>query len=635
MTLTLLATALAAPLAQVGDALPGATVTAVDEHPEYHAITLELSEGTELRVEVVATGQGVCSRDGLQLFPRWELLGRASPELEDPHHPAVEALCERLATATLPALAPPGGGGQLGPGSFANQRGKTTDVCNGAPDGPMRPSEMPGGTWGWLTLGALAAGTARQLAAAEPGARRWMRRLGLLTFAMVVLAGPCGLANGALAGFEKLRLAWGVADNSLYGVGLNALHHPLTSWLGRSVDNVLWTHGALAVLSPVLLFALLDQLAGRTPAVLGALAYAVLPLPLRLACTEVSQVPVVALQLAALLGITRFAKEGSTSGAILAALASGAVLHLRPEAATFLVVVPAWIVLLGAPRWRPVGLAALVAAPLAMPRLTEIAARASQLDAVAGHGSRFQALLEAATPSLGVVDRFPFLLTTWSWTPALLSLGVALGLLGVLGKRPAVPPALLIWGLAVWAPVMTKTTPLMDALRFQLPVAPAFCALAGCGLAVFATRRLTVPLGLALLVAGMIRLPVARERFLHQAEARWLLSELELPDDAGVIFYDPAPTRARALGQVMADVTSRTWRPLCSLPESPVVFYSGLSCLAELNPPTPGMPSVCDELASCEHEIEVERTFDEAPDVDLPLDGPQSLSLNRVACRVR
>ena len=627
MTLALsLAAAVAAPLATVGETLGGVEVTAVEAHPEYHAITVALDDGRPLRIELVASGEGVCSRDGLQIFPRWELLGEQSPELEDEHHPAVGALCARLDAAELPALAPPGGSGGGG------ERGPTPDACTGAEGGTLPPPAMPGGGWGWAVLTAVGLGAARELVGTERGGRRWMGALAGLHLVLVALGG-CGLANGALAGFEKLRLAWGIADNELYGVGLTALHHPIVSLLGRSVEAVFSTHAALAALGVALLFGLVDSLAGRRAAVLAGLAWALLPLNVRLACSEVGQVPVTTLQILALCGFARFVREERGSGVLTAALASACVVHLRPEAATFLAVVPAWVVLLGVPRWRPVVVGALLAAPLALSRVLELAARASQLEDVTGDSGRAQALLEALVPSLAVDGRFPFVFSTFEWTPALLMLGLVVAPMGLLGKRPSVVPALAVWAAVVWAPVMTKTTPLMDMLRFQLPVGAALCAVAGVGLAMLARGPMAIPLTGLLLVGGLWRAPVAHERFLHQAEARWLLSELELPDDAGTIFFDPTPIRARAFGLVMSVASDATWRPLCSEPSDEVVFYEGLSCLAELNPPTPASRPVCAELReACTMVPLSSRSFEELPDVDLDLRPPNSLRLSRLRC---
>ena len=95
-----------APVAFVGEALPEATVTAFEEHREYHRYHLTLADRRVLVVEVLSSGShpGVCQRDGLTLFPRWELLGEVIPA--GPQHPAVETLCARLGLSPAAPFSP-------------------------------------------------------------------------------------------------------------------------------------------------------------------------------------------------------------------------------------------------------------------------------------------------------------------------------------------------------------------------------------------------------------------------------------------------------------------------------------------------------------------------------------------------
>jgi hypothetical protein len=482
----------AEPLVAVGESLGEATVSAVEEHPEYLRLHLTLPDARTLQVEIsAATSGGACAHGGYIVQPRWELLGESVEVEEQPA--SVREICARLAAR--------GPNRRLLP-----RREEPVEASGGppsaAPVGVSRPVQGPPRIRG--IHGVLAA-LLFTLPALLPGTRlRWpaIRELLLVSVVGVVarlLLSPRGpqIWDGA----DRLMLALGREEpHPLFGETYASVMSVATVLSGGDFSVVFPTNLAISALAPPLAWAVAGQLAGRPAALLAGLMMALLPVHLRLAGSEVMAILVVTLSLLSVSCALRFADRGETSAGLAAALSGGLVAHTRPEAIPF-VVVPLGILLSGARR-SPVGGVISVLLLLAI-----FGHRVSNLTLSAGVKTLNLPLL---TEPARLLSRF---LPAWEdmgsqGSRALLPIQLQLTpilwtALAALAVRQRAARWLVVWLVVATGAVLSRTWPMHDLLRFHLPAMVPLVLLAGIAGAKHLTRWPTpaVAVGLCLLAA--------------------------------------------------------------------------------------------------------------------------------------
>ncbi|MFT5686417.1 MAG: hypothetical protein ACI8RZ_007373, partial [Myxococcota bacterium] len=265
----------AEPLVAVGESLGEARVSAVEEHPEYIRIHLELPDARSLQVEINASESGgACAHHGNIVQPRWELLGE-SVEVED--QPAsVRAICARLEAR--------------GPQAFLVPVPPQPPEAAEKPSGDAPPAMIPGPPRIRLMHGVLAA-LLFVLPAMIPGTRlRWPALRELVVVAVVGTIARLALSPRGLQiwdGVDRLVLALGREESHpLFGDTYASVMSVATVLSDGDFSVVFPVNLALACLAPPLVWAVAHQLAGRRAALLAGLMMALLPVHLRLAGSE-------------------------------------------------------------------------------------------------------------------------------------------------------------------------------------------------------------------------------------------------------------------------------------------------------------------------------------------------------------
>lgn len=577
---------------RVGEALGPAVVERVEVHREFERLHLRVGEEALAPVELVPERpdrEGLCAAHGWTVFPRWELRGEAREDAWRPgegpprtdEERAHEAICARLAERGEALRSPPPSAlGDPGPGPD-EERGpalRWRPIVIAALPGLILPLA--------LLLGLLG------LRGAD---RRLRVELLLLTLAAALprLLRPAGIFNGDLAGYEKLAIGLGLKRSpSLYGEGFAALHAPAVALFGAHPAVLFETHRLLSVLSPALLLLALRRAAGPPAALLAALALALHPAAIRLGPTEEMGVPTLALLLLAAAGLAvpstgaRASRGGRVAGlgALLAGLAGGFALHLRPEALLLLPALIALALLHDEPlprRLARLGLLALPLLPLLALRLLDLPdPGAVALDPRQLLDPTF--LLGALRPRLSPDGGAHHLAFDPRWTSPLLPLGA---LLALRRGRAALP--WLLWLLPATA-LVVKSWPLADGLRLQLYALAGWAALSGLGLGpLLGARGPRWLLALALLLPPLL---TARFELLRHAEWRWLARTLPTAAAGAELLVPGREDRAAAMGLVLEALAPglRTAPAVQGGPREGRLLLEGSACLEgrpEENPP--------------------------------------------------
>ena len=590
-------------LASVDEALPGAVVERVEDHPEYQRYHLVLDGGESLQVEIVTLGDnpGVCSAGGLTVFPRWELLGREIPEAAS-RHPAVAALCERLVTAGSTGST---GNTDAGPPGVEDAGASTQPVL------PTLRAAWDVSAGRRRAFGAL--GVALVLGLALVAARAARHALGGVTAVFALSLGlrlavsPRGAFNGGLASYEKLELALHPGA-SMYGGFWAALMGGAHALFGDDPGVIFGVNLALAAAAPAALWALLRALGRPNACWIGALALAALPVHLKLSASEVMHVSLLTLELIALAATAALVTERSVKPApgqpdaprghrmilaAVAALATVAALYTRPDALPFAALPPLWLALLGgrAALRSPAAWAVTVVAVGA--GLARISALFPDPDPViqAAYLSDPSWWLKLWTPRVSAPDWANTLLHA-RYTPPLLWLAALVGVALALprGGRWRGAAALTVWLLVLLLPVLPKSGPLADAWRLQLPAQAAAVALAATGMAALAQRiprrGATTAAALLLPAWSLLYLPWVGERWAHQEEWLWLQEATPRLEGPALVLYDDAPTRSGHMASQLRALSAAgvRWSPISQTPAAApngterLLLYRGVSC---------------------------------------------------------
>ncbi len=498
---------------------------------------------------------------------------------------------------------------------------------------------------------ALAGPGRRAVVGLGASARRELVAIALVGLLSRLVLSRRGLLIGPDAGFERVVLAWGQQlDHPVYGGGFAALFgllQPLTGW---HPDTLFRANLGLSAAAVPLLWAIARGVAPDRPLVarLAGVGLATLPVALKLAGSEVMQVSVATLELAAVAAVVGAQRvetpRPSAAGlAVAAALFGGLAVHVRPEAALFPLALGA-LGLLAAPGRRAVAAGAAVgAALLAAPHF---------IDGAPGAGVvRFSQLLHPgfwldalwprlwwSDPGMGavVVDAR----VTPLLVPVLAVCGVALG-----PRRPAAVG--VVWWLATTAAVLPKAFPDVDALRLQLAgLAPAL-VLMGLGAAALLDRYAdrprvaalarpwALPALLALLVAP--RIPWVLQRWATSWE--WsLMRGLDVAPGEIVRFADHT-SHGEAVGRVGAWLAPGTrWLGLGEGGDpSGQLAWVGVACRARDREGSRALvdhrPGRCRELLDrCTLTAVHVAQVPPRTDVDISLgDAPVELGLYRVS----
>ena len=603
----------AAPLAQLGESVAGATVIDLIDHPEFHRIVVRLPDAQELTVEVVATDaeQGACTHHGFAVQPRWELLGVSNMEVED-QPPVVAELCRRLEAAppdltiappratSVPSVdeAPPE------PGAPPPEHAQGAPVRT-APDGPAAPHFRPlHGVLEALVLALLAGALG-----CRPGwpSRRELVELAGVTTLGAVLRAALGLWAplwAPLFGFGRFAAVLGGHDSvSRYGDGYVSTMTAFTAAFGATTDTVLGANFLLGVAMPPLVWALTRAAAPQLPraALVAGLLAAMLPVHVWITATEVMHVSLVTFELLAVWSALLFLRHtpthrfGAAAFALAAGLATVMAVHTRPEAIPF-VVVPAAAVLLHARRAHGPGvaLAAVTIGGGLVFRFVEMAFDVTDEASALDYGLLAQPEVWAAVvvPDLSIEPDGTFnnvLLRPMLTSPAVPLLALAGG---VLARRRTVA-WLALWWLVALVPVLPKGWPLADAYRLQAPVLLPVVVLAGLGAArLFARIGALRPGSDARVpwVVGILAIGISPQLLLERPtwgtldEARFFMAVAPTIPATATVLYDADHRHASSIAEWGALTVPRSrWQDLRdgldgSEPTEPFMAWVGLSC---------------------------------------------------------
>lgn len=545
--------ALAATGEPLEDAAGSVVVVGVEVHPEYERYALRLDDGRVAVAELTTGAGGLCDVGGLTIFPRADLSGVNQTT-------GMSALCERLA-ARRPSLRARAGAEKAAPGS----------------DGGVSVARSPGlaelgGPMGWTPIH-LALGLLAVLALPRLRLDRMLLGVTAASLLVRVWAAPRGITNGALAGYEKLLLARGGVLEAPYGQGWGAIMGLFPGW----PDSVFLVDFGFAVVAAPLLAAIVRREAGAFAGLAAGLLFACLPTHVAVSASETMHVPPLTLELLAVLAAGSFARGGGVGVGLVAALASGIAVHIRPDALSFLVVPVLWALAgstgaeaasertLGA-RIVRLGLPALTLAGLVGLRLASLGDAPSELLVPPGP--------EVLLPRLGppLASRSFQLFWHAGLTPPVVW-GLALVGTGVLlrGRRLALLGLLLLWAIVTTVPFAAKVFPLVDAVRLQLAGQAPWIALAAIGVA--ALPRWALP---GALLTFLPYLPV--RPWVQTQEWQFLRENVpEIPADWRVR-YDGRPQRSEAFAAVMQAIGPARWTD-GPLPEGGL-RYVGLDCRA-------------------------------------------------------
>lgn len=643
-------------LARVGEALGGAPVERIEQHPEFERLTVRLPGGALLPLEVTLARpetSPACVHHGFAVYPRFELVGgQVLPEAS----PVTAALCARLEAQ----------GGSLPLGvvrlDVAGPEAAPTDQA-GTGQGVV--IHIPGpGTRSLRPLHAVLAALGLALLAAAGPLRRalagapWRDGLGVAVAGLAarLLLSPRGLQIAPDAGYELLVQAWGINQpHPLYGDGYTALHAPLQRLLAWDPAALFGLHLGLSALAPPLLWAIgWLALRQRWGALTAGVGLALLPVALRLAASEMAHVPLATFELLALLAAVALAAGASQARisvalSLVAALAGGFALHLRPEALPF-ALLPLLLLLATAARhrsWRPLPAVLLLLLLLAW-RLSDLPAPQEQgpVQVRAFLSGRLwrAVLLPPMSPLAARVSPFQVFLDPRT-TPVVLPLLALVGAtLGARRHGRVVLACLLWWGLSL-LPILPKAWPLVDAWRLQLAGQAPLLLLAGVGVATLPRAR---PLAPALVVLSALpHLGFVRQQWAGMAEWAFLPRAVAtLPPGATVLFPDHEVhavnlAQAGALLQRRAGHPRPWWVPMGPFAATPapgpdLFAWVGLTCRIEALPGRHVANDLavnpCLQLArACVLTPFALTTLPEATDLDLALvDPPVQVGLYRV-----
>ncbi len=581
-------------LTQVGDLLPGARVETVETHPEFERYGLRLDDGRLLQVEAVEKSSrvsGVCGGEGVALQPRWELLSQEAPP--GPLHPAVQALCERLPQVSRRF--------HFTPSSTSSSSSALPRIREPLPQGPLpwRPFQ---GVYLLLlgTLGAVILGAGRrQWTLLAPPDRLAFLGVILTSAGIRALLSPHRPFNGGGAAWEKLALSSGHQSfHPLYGEGWPSMMGPIQAVFGLHPDVVFNANLALGTLAaPLLWWGLRCQVSLRT-ATFSSLALALFPLHVSLSATEALHVSVVTFEVLAMGAALGWRARPGWSLALLASLSGGITVHIRPDAAPFLL-------LLTLPFMLPVPPSPSQSGRPLLPSRLLFAFVLFLLLAWRGVQAQDQMVQDVLHPSR--------MASPWFWVSALrprfgdLSEGAVfqtflsrahspplwwgMALVGLLRFPRRWSGAVLLWVALVTLPVLTKTFPLADAMRLQLSSCLPWSVAVGMGLS-FVSQQGRWGMGVALMIL-LSAIPVSfslRHGWSHQEEWYFLRQAVPILPPGAVVRYPDATHRSEKFGTVMESLTQGRvpWHGLSSHPPvSGEFMYQGVSCHAEATRPGP------------------------------------------------
>ncbi|MES2640405.1 MAG: hypothetical protein V4850_13010 [Myxococcota bacterium] len=562
-------------LATTGDPLGDTIVAGVEVHPEFERYALRLPDGRVALAEMTTGAGGLCDVGALTIFPRADLSGVNDTT-------GMDALCERLA-ARKPTLR-------------TRREGRTTEAGGGSPglvevQSPMRWTPIH------LALGLLAL-------LALPLLRLDRMLVGVTAASLLarLWAAPRGVTNGALAGYEKLVLARGSVVDPPYGQGWGAIMGLAPGW----PDSVFLVDLGFAVLAAPLLAAIVRREAGTWAGLSAGLLFALLPTHIGVSATETMHVAPLTFGLLSVLAAGSFARGGGARVGVVAALAAGIAVNVRPDALPF-VVVPVLLAASGVVSRGPADDRTLLqrVMPLALPALALAWLVGTRLRSLGGSPGGLTELpgLEVLLPRFGEPVAAKAFQLFWhtGFSPPVAA-GLALVGIGVLlrGRRLALLGLLLLWVVVTTIPFTTKVFPLVDAVRLQLAGQAPWIALAGIGVA--ALPRWALPMAL------LTFLPYLPVRPWVQTQEWQFLRETvpDIPADMRVQ-YDGRAQRAEAFAAVMQTIGPARWSDQPA-PEGGL-RYVGLDCRAA---------GGCDTSGCVEWRI---TRLDGRIDLDLTLEG--------------
>lgn len=631
-------------LAEVGEKLAGIEVVDVFDHNEFQRITVRLEDGRDLQVEASRSepGAGACHHHGLSLFPRWELLDE-SVDVEDQPE-VIRVLCERLDArgedlAMLPrkgkGLDHPsdGGASELEPGTglvFAERPTRLFSLPRGEPEPTPLSWVLPLGLLFTLVAGAWT------LTARRPS-RRDLAELGgitLLSLGLRLALSPHTVYWGPAFGYSRLTTAWGLdtGPQTLYGGGLAALVGPLSHAWDHSPEALFTLHLAMGTLAAPLAWGVARSLLGpgRWGPLVAGLLMATLPTHLRLSASEAQHIDVLTIELAAVcatLFITRTTGLHAALWAAAAALFTGFVAHLRPEALAFAVVPAAWLVPQARKRELALGIATMLTLFLTVPRVIDL----MTLESTAVQQSKWidpDFWIEVLLPQLGTPGAWNHTNTALSWqltTPAL-------AVLAVFGLTRSWRTAwLVLWLTVTMLPVLPKSWPLVDAMRLQLPGMAPLVVLAAVGVAQVRERwSLTGPVvAVVTLLTTLPYLPGVTERWAVHEEFAWLVQTLPTLEE-GTVLYDDASPHADGFARWANNQAPNTyWVGMGAASRGtpvslPLYAYLGVSCALQDTNGREAPPNNCSVPTDqgCTEVVVSSAELGSRTDVDVQLDGP-------------
>lgn len=371
-----------------------------------------------------------------------------------------------------------------------------------------------------------------------------LQPLGLIAWLLLILTVPRTRASAALLlvaacahaatwtpqihmhkdrAYWEILSAFGVmAPDYAYGDGwASFMTWPLA--LARwPVDGVHVVAAVVSTLAVPHLYGALRRAFDERAAIVGALLFALAPLPLALAPTESPYVPLVAMEILAVHGLLRRDRVGD---AMLVA-GAGMVAHLRPLEGLIAVGLGAvaWV---AGRRLAAVGVALFVLLRLALWWMFPAGMSGLQLE----HLMPAAILAELAGPNARVVVL----------DPARTPLGLApLALLGiVVAWRSSRPVAAGLLGLVLVSTLLYVNQPyLADRLRYELPAQPWWCALAGIGLVSLLDRKALGVVAVAVVTASWWPARQPYPPFAWQQEYTLLRQALHAVPPGATVAYD-------------------------------------------------------------------------------------------------
>ncbi len=584
-------------LAGTGETLGDAVVVGVETHPEYERYALRQPDGAVAIAELTTGTGGLCDVGELTVFPRADLAEGVTGTV------GMDALCVRLAErrptlrsrigpeAGLVAAPPPEGAPGAGASrpAFADAEGAGEVRSPGAREAGVPRVDTP------LRFVILALAV---LAVARARPDRLLLGVGAAALVARLVLSPRGVTNGALAGYEKLVLARGTMDRSPYGEAWGALMGALPGW----PDGVFWATLALATASAALVAAITRRAAGPRAGLAAGLLFALLPAHVGVSISETMHVSVLAFELGAVLAADAWARGHRLADGLVAALATGIAVHLRPDALPFVVVPVVW----AAAAWRGgpaerrglgrpavwLGVPALVLATLVGWRVATLGGSPGGLLRAPG--------LEVLLPRFGAPtqERAYQLFLHAGLTPAVLwglaAVGVAASWRA--GRRASLG-VLALWIAVTTLPLSAKVSPVVDAVRLQLAGQAPWLVLAGIGAA--ALPRWVLPLAL---LAFLPHYPL--RPWVQTEEWRFLRATVPTLPEGTTVRYDARPQRAPAFAAVMEQLGPAAWSS-----RRGELRYVGVDCRAQGGCDTSGC--VAERVTRLEGRVDLDLVLEE------------------------